>query len=158
MTRSNAPWLAQDQSHLETSPGAYASARKGRNAAGDAPLSPSAAVTAFVAALDRIERTIDEETTRLLKHQPLDLQDFNARKSRSLLELVRLSRALPAIADEGVRQRLRRLQSRLHRNRDVLKLNLDAVREIGDLLLSALGEAESDGTYQVPHHHKAGPR
>ncbi len=150
---SHAAWLARDQSHIESSPRGYAPPPQGRAAAGEAPpLSPPAATAAFLAAIERIEGTIEEETARLVGHQPIDLQDFNARKSRSLLELVRLGRMLPPAVDDAVRRRLGGLRATLERNRDVLKRNLDAVREIGDLLLNALGEAESDGTYRAPRH------
>lgn len=111
---------------------------------------PSAPMTAFAAALDRLEETIDMETDALIAHRAADMEDINNRKSRSLLELTRLARALPRETGVALRDRLARLQGKLSRNQAVLKLNLEAVREIADLLLGALGEAESDGTYGVP--------
>jgi hypothetical protein len=111
-----------------------------------APTTPAA----FAAALDRLEEALDEETGALRSRQPVDLDELNRRKSRSLLELTRLSRGLAAPPDGALGARLRALAGKLAENRDVLALHLGAVREIADLLVNALGEAESDGTYAVP--------
>jgi len=135
----------------ETSTGAYFPAGARRAAAAQpAPLPPSAAMSAFLAALDRLEETLDFETGMLRAHRPFDFEDVNNRKSRSLLELTRMARGLPAASRDLLAPRLKGLSSKLIANQAVLKLNLDAVREIAALLVGALGEAESDGTYASP--------
>jgi hypothetical protein len=145
---SNLPRFGREAAFPEDSLGAYL---PGRAATAPRPpeprLPPPAVVAGFLAALDRLEETIDLETSALEKHAPADIADFNNRKSRSLLELTRLVRTLPPAAEPALRTRLAALKGKLLRNQTVLKLNLDAVREIADLLLGALGEAESDGTY-----------
>ena len=146
----NLPRFGRDQSFPETSLSAYFPPGARARASVEPRLAPSAAVVALVAALDRLEETIDAETSGLEAHRRVDLAELNSRKSRSLLELTRLGRGLTASPDPALRERLARLQGKLKRNQTVLKLNLEAVREIGELLLGALGEAESDGTYGMP--------
>ena len=145
----NLPRFGREQPFPETSLGAYLPGTPAR-APDETRLPPTAAVAGFLAALDRLEETIDLETSALEAHKPADIGDFNNRKSRSLLEITRLARALPPGAQPRLKMRLDRLHAKLKRNQTVLKLNLEAVREISDLLLGALGEADSDGTYAMP--------
>ncbi len=121
------------------------------------PVATPAVMQAIDGALRRLEETVDLETDALISHQPIDFADINRRKSQTLLELTRLSRALPAAADARLAQRLRPLRDKLAENQHVLEMHLNAVREIADLMVSVLGEAESDGTYAMPTRH-AGAR
>jgi hypothetical protein len=146
----NLPRFGREQPFPETSLGDYLPTGAPAPSSFESRLPPTAAVAGFLAALDRLEETIETETTALEAHQAANMADFNSRKSRSLLELTRLARALPPGAQPTLRTRLDRLRAKLLRNQAVLKLNVEAVREIADLLLGALGEAESDGTYDMP--------
>lgn len=78
------------------------------------------------------------------------------RKSHSLLELTRRSRALPPDGGDIVlRERLDVLRDKLVQNQGILGLHVAAVREIADLMADVLGEADSDGTYE-PRRSAAG--
>jgi len=142
----------------ETSLGGYLPVLRNQAKSQEEPRS-SAPVTlaAFSHALDRLEETIVEETEALRAHRRIDLEDLNRRKSRSLLELTRLSRGLPSPPDARLKARLQGLSGKLVENRDVLALHLGAVREISDLIVAALGEAESDGTYGMPPNRGMAP-
>jgi flagellar biosynthesis/type III secretory pathway chaperone len=103
---------------------------------------------ALSGALARLEDVIGEETAALEARQSIDLQDFNRRKSRSLLELTRIIRSLPPkIMDEELRRRIERLRHSLVRNKELLRIHLTAAQEIAEVLANAIGDAESDGTY-----------
>ena len=93
--------------------------------------------------------SIDEENAALAARKPVDLPEINKRKSHSLLELTRRARALPPGSDVVLRNRLDSLRDKLVQNRDILGLHVAAVREISDLMANVLGEAESDGTYDM---------
>jgi hypothetical protein len=147
---ANLPQFGRDRAFPEESLGDYLPIAANQRRPEPSRSPPPAAFAAFAGALDRLEEIIDQETSTLEAHKPTDLPDFNRRKSCSLLELMRITRALPAAGDVGLRARLQRLRKKLERNQSVLKLHLDAVREIGDLLVGALGEADSDGTYGMP--------
>ena len=98
--------------------------------------------------LARLEEVIGEETMALEARHSIDLQEFNRRKSRSLLELTRIIRALPPkVMDDGVRLRIDRLRLGLVRNKELLRIHLSAAQEIAEVLAGAIGDAESDGTY-----------
>ena len=97
--------------------------------------------------MGRLEDIIDQESTAIETHQPADFLDINRRKSHSLLELTRLTRQLPAGGEPRLKDRLVNLRAKLDRNYSVVGLHLRAVREIADLMVDALSEAESDGTY-----------
>jgi hypothetical protein len=125
-----------------------ASARRPADTAPVAALAPAPSV--LTAALDRLEQTIDEENAALAANLSLDLQDVNRRKSHSLLELTRLARMVsagPAGSDSTAGAQIVRLREKLAGNLRLLALHTAAVREIADLMVGILGEAESDGTY-----------
>ncbi len=107
------------------------------------------AVSAIAAALDRLEVLVEQETSAFEKRETVDLDEINRRKSHSLLEITRLARSLPLTGDPALSVRLTRLRDRLVANHRLLGLHLAAVREIADLMVGVLSEAESDGTYDM---------
>lgn len=149
------PRFGREQTFPETSLGEYFPAAPKTRAVEEARPAAPAAFAALAGALDRLEEIVDLETSTLAAHKPADLPDLSRRKSCSLLELMRMTRALPGAPDAGLRGRLEQLRGKLDRNQSVLKLHLEAVREIADLLVGALGEAESDGTYGMPLRREA---
>jgi hypothetical protein len=98
--------------------------------------------------IERLEEVVEAETAALRSRTRVDLNDFNHRKSHGLLELSRaLRQHSGAVLDETIRIRLNRLKARLETNRAVLKLHVDAVREISSIVADTIRNAESDGTY-----------
>ena len=99
-------------------------------------------------AIERLEEIVEQETAALRSHAKIDLKDFNNRKSHGLLELSQAMRLLDGVAvDPAILTRLGTLRTRLETNRAVLKMHLDAVREISTIVADAIRDAESDGTY-----------
>ncbi len=97
------------------------------------------------AALTRLERALDEENTALSSFDPRNLAEISRIKTQCLLELQRpagLSRS-----DAELPARLQVLRQKLELNRWLLHLHLEAAKEIASVIMSALREAESDGTY-----------
>ncbi|GJD77950.1 hypothetical protein GCM10007886_23710 [Methylobacterium gregans] len=102
----------------------------------------------LIAALKRLEETVEAETEALVARAPLDHAELNRAKSRSLLELTRLTRDLDAASlDAATAIHLARLRDKLARNQEVVALHLRAVEEIGETLAAAALSQESDGTY-----------
>ena len=98
--------------------------------------------------IDRLEELIEAETAALRSRTKIDLKEFNHRKSHGLLELSRAMRQHDgAIQDEAIRARLAGLRAKLETNRAVLKMHLEAVREISSIVTDTIQNAESDGTY-----------
>jgi hypothetical protein len=113
--------------------------------------------SALAAALSRLDELIEAENAALGRRAVDDLREIAHRKSRSLLELTRLSRATASIGDRGaLRARMQELRGKLARNEALLKLHLAAAREIADIRTAALGAAEWDGTYSRPRHKEDG--
>jgi hypothetical protein len=133
----------------EMSPAAYfPPAGERERHAPPAPAAEEPVMSALAGALARLEEVIGEETLALEARQSVDLQDFNRRKSRSLLELTRIIRALPPkIMDAELRGRIDRLRLGLVRNKELLRIHLSAAQEIAEVLAGAIGDTESDGTY-----------
>ncbi len=95
------------------------------------------------AALTRLEKALDEENAALSSFDPGNLAEFSRIKTQCLLELQR-----PAgMKDAELPARLEVLQQKLEVNRWLLHLHLQAKKEIASEIMSALREAESDGTY-----------
>lgn len=107
-----------------------------------------AAALAFERCIDRLETVVDQETTALRNRSHANLREFNNRKSQGLLELSRsLKFFQTAPPSNAVLERLAGLREKLDVNQAVLKLHLDAVREISSTMSDAIRDAESDGTY-----------
>ena len=98
--------------------------------------------------IQRLEDIVEQETTALRERRVVNLKDFNDRKSQALLELTRLLRTLQgASPSPALAARVGQLKSKLMVNQAVLKLHLEAVREVATSLADAIRNSESDGTY-----------
>jgi hypothetical protein len=102
----------------------------------------------LLSSIRRLENIVEEETTALATGQKVDFDDFSARKSRSMLEFVRLMRARMHLGGETeITEQIQRLREKLERNRSLLEMHYDAVREVAAIIVRAIKESESDGTY-----------
>ncbi|MBR0975694.1 MULTISPECIES: flagellar biosynthesis protein FlgN [Bradyrhizobium] len=105
-------------------------------------------VRGLLAAIRRLESIVEEETAALSTGNKIDFDDFSARKSRSMLEFVRLMRARMHLGGEvEITEEIQRLREKLERNRAILEMHYDAVREVAAIIVKAIRDAESDGTY-----------
>ncbi|NJM34069.1 MAG: hypothetical protein HC850_04395 [Rhodomicrobium sp.] len=109
-------------------------------------------------AIKRLEAVVDEETALLRQGAARDLKPFNERKSLALIELNRALRLMEgAEPDAALKRHLERLNAKLEANRHVLKLHVEAVREIAGIIAQSMRDAESDGTYSLAFRSK-GPK
>ncbi|MBW7972129.1 flagellar biosynthesis protein FlgN [Bradyrhizobium sp. BR 10289] len=105
-------------------------------------------VRGLLASIRRLAGIVEEETAALATGKKIDFDDFSARKSRSMLEFVRLMRARMHLGAEAeVTEEIQRLREKLERNRSLLEMHYDAVREVASIIVKAIKDAESDGTY-----------
>lgn len=110
----------------------------------------SGAVRAMWSALDKLEQTLDHETSQLMAMRATDFVRLNETKSRLLLDTSRAARALRDEAgDTRLQARLQSLRLKLEQNRLAVGMHLEAVREIAAAMTSTLIDAESDGTYRA---------
>lgn len=103
-------------------------------------------------AIARLMEVIDQETEALRRRAAVDLKDFNNRKAQGLYELNRALRMLEGATDRSTIERLAGLRVKLADNSAVLKLHLEAVREISTIMSDAIRDTESDGTYSQSSH------
>src|SRR5215475_762493 len=79
-------------------------------------------VGGLLAAIQRLESVVEEETIALETGKKIDFDDFSSRKSRSMLEFVRLMRARIHLGGEAlVTEEIQKLRQKLERNRTVLE-------------------------------------
>jgi hypothetical protein len=98
--------------------------------------------------IDRLEDILEEETRALRGRRSLDMREFNNRKSQALLELSRVARLLGSgPLDAELQDRLTSLRSKLEVNLGVIRMHLDAVKEIAAVVSGSIQDAQSDGTY-----------
>jgi hypothetical protein len=110
----------------------------------------AAASSAFERCIERLEETVEQETAALRSRAAADLREFNNRKSQGLLELSRSARHFQAAPpSNAVLARLASLREKLDVNKAVLKMHLDAVREVTTVMADAIRDADSDGTYSL---------
>lgn len=96
----------------------------------------------------RIEAVIDEETASIRTDVNFDIAASNARKSRYLYDLNKCSYGLqPDDLQDEHRSSMLRLRGKLDENSKVISAHLTAVREVADILQTAIQRAEADGTY-----------
>lgn len=108
------------------------------------------------AIISRIEDAVDLETDSLRKDRKFDLAASNARKSRYLYELNKAASGLsPRHLSAEHREGLQRLRAKLEVNERTILAHLSAVKEVADILQSAIQRAETDGTYSA---HEFGRR
>ena len=109
----------------------------------------SASCSHVLTVIGRIEGYLEEETTALSSGLTFDLVSSNNRKSQGLVDLNCAVRVLSKIErGEELQTRLSNLRERLDRNLRVVRMHLNAVKEISDVLSDAIQSAESDGTYR----------
>lgn len=98
--------------------------------------------------IQRLEEIVDQETSALRNRHAIDLKEYNDRKSQALLELTRTLRNVQGMGSSpALVERIGSLKKKLAVNQAVLKLHLEAVREISTSLSDAIRHSESDGTY-----------
>ena len=103
----------------------------------------AAASSAFERCIERLEDVVDQETAALKSRAAADLREFNNRKSQGLLELSRSLRYFQAAPpSNAVLARLAGLREKLDTNQAVLKLHLEAVREVSTIMADAIRDAE----------------
>ena len=67
-----------------------------------------------------------------------------------MLEFVHLMRARIHLGGEtAITDEIQRLRQEARRNRAVLEMHYEAVREVAAIIVRAIREAESDGTYSA---------
>ncbi|WP_046868869.1 hypothetical protein [Microvirga massiliensis] len=97
--------------------------------------------------LDRLEETIDAETAALLARDLSAMDEFNRRKSQSLLEITRMIRTVTIEAVQVAR--FEGLRAKLEVNQNILDRYMRAVQEISTIVSTAIEGANSDGTYSA---------
>ncbi len=100
------------------------------------------------AVLARLEKALDDENAALSRFNSSNLGEFSRVKTQCLLELQRPGPLSGRVhTSPELSARLQALRQKLELNRWLLLLHLEAAREITTVIISALREAESDGTY-----------
>jgi hypothetical protein len=148
MSGEYAPKLPPARGHApEIDLGSYLPTRAAVPQPQPMPRTIPSAVAAMHAAIGRLEEIIAVEIAALNENRAADFTDINRRKSQSLLEITRLSRALPVGSRGELEPRLRKLSDALATDHRLLGVHLAASRQLSDLMIGVLHEAESDGTY-----------
>jgi hypothetical protein len=107
-------------------------------------------VRGLLAVIRRLDSLVEEETVALETRKKIDFDDFSTRKSRNMLEFVRLMRVQVDVGRETqVAEEIQRLRQKLERNRAVLEMHFEAAREVAATIVRAIRDAESDGTYSA---------
>ncbi len=105
-------------------------------------------MTALSPALLKLLDVIEEENALLKEHRISFHAGFTDRKNQALRELMAAQRfENPKLAAAACRPLLERLSAALKVNAGLLKLHIQAVGEISDIIIGGLKAAESDGTY-----------
>jgi len=112
---------------------------------------PPRVMRRLTASIKAIEDVLDYESEMLEKHENPDFSEIHARKERAIHAINLVCQENPQIdAPENkafLADILEPLQVKLARNERVLKIHLDAVGELVELISSTAQAREADGTY-----------
>ena len=109
---------------------------------------PDTSRALVLSVIKRIEGYLEEETAALQTSLDFDFKDLNDRKSQGLVDLNQALRRLPkSDINADLKARLEGFRKKLTANLKIIRLHLDAVKEIASILSDAIQNAESDGTY-----------
>jgi hypothetical protein len=111
-------------------------------------MKPAQCDAQFSSVLERMIATLEAENTALRERRPYQIADLNARKSMALYELERLGSTSPPMPVAPL-ERLGHARMLLDENRALLKLNINALGEMIELLRSHQLSDDSDGTYSA---------
>jgi hypothetical protein len=104
--------------------------------------------TSIERTMQRIEKLVDSETAALRSRAAIDLKESNNGKSQALLEFSLAIRSLEGTPlDVDLVKRLKALRGKLETNRVVLRMHLEAVREVANVVADTIQDSEWDGTY-----------
>lgn len=117
----------------------------------DDPIARVIAMSRFTAAVSSLEEVVDYETEALEKNQNPNFNDINARKTRGLRDLNQSMEEVAKYMNDMVKTELETLLSglatKLERNSELLKVHLEAVSELSQMIQDAARQQETDGTY-----------
>ncbi|WP_297322661.1 flagellar protein FlgN [uncultured Bartonella sp.] len=117
----------------------------------DDPAARDIALTRLAAVVNSLEEVVDYETGALERNENPDYNHINFRKTRGLRDLNQsmseVARYFDNVVETKVETLLGGLKKKLERNSELLKIHLEAVGELSDMMQEAARERETDGTY-----------
>lgn len=103
---------------------------------------------AVLSAISRLESVLGEEITALAKPAAADLSSTNNKKSHLLVDLNSALQTLrPSDVDHSIVSGLMQLREKLADNMSVLRMHMEAAKEISSVLSESVLNSQSDGTY-----------
>lgn len=108
----------------------------------------------FLAIIAQAEELLDYEIESLQSQKLPDFTAINTKKIRVLRDLEEAKEVLLNMEDRHYQdyaiEKLARLKPKLERDQELLKMHLDAVSDLVEVIKSSVKNAEADGTYSVP--------
>ncbi|KZM48038.1 hypothetical protein [Labrenzia sp. OB1] len=105
----------------------------------------------LIIAVKRAINAVRDETRALRDDPTADLKRFEYSKSQALLELLRARSAVsPETFSGELKADLCEFQDVLHENVGLLRLHMNAVSEVVQMMSRTMIDFDSDGTYQAP--------
>lgn len=106
------------------------------------------AVATAQVVLERLGQVLEEESAMLASRALKAHETFTERKNQLLRALLVAQRScLSKAALEALAPQTRALRPLLSRNRQLLKVHIEAVKEVSAIIVDAIRAGESDGTY-----------
>lgn len=98
--------------------------------------------------IENIISIVDEETASLRQGILHDVARHADRKAQGLVTLNQAARSHPAeLMQSRVRAQLERLRRSIENNQRHLRVNITAITEVAEMVVEAIQQESSDGTY-----------
>ncbi|CBI76129.1 conserved protein of unknown function [Bartonella clarridgeiae 73] len=109
------------------------------------------AMTKLTAAIKGLSEVVDYESNVLENHGVPDYEEINLRKTRGLRDLNKSMNDVKRYMDQDIEAEIQplltSLQDKLNRNSELLRIHLEAVRDLSRIMQVAARAEETDGTY-----------
>jgi hypothetical protein len=101
--------------------------------------------------IDAVLKIVEEETAAIRASGVAEIEKYSERKGQALMSLNRfLAAGFPLSSNDAVVSKLAALRKALDVNRSLLKIHIDAVNEVSQIIVRCVQEAQADGTYAQP--------
>jgi hypothetical protein len=101
--------------------------------------------------IDAVLKIVEEETAAIRTSGVAEIEKYSERKGQALMSLNRfLAAGVSFSSTDAVVSKLEALRSALDVNRSLLKIHIDAVNEVSQIIVRCVQESQADGTYAQP--------
>lgn len=116
---------------------------------------PDGTLERVTVSIDAVLKIVEDETAAIRALGVKEIEKYSERKGQALMSLTHLLGAGSSFgSNEVVITKLKALRVALDANRALLKIHIDAVNEVSQIIVRSVRQAQADGTYSQPRQSR----